>query len=271
MDELNQVQNGDELIIADTENLFDDFEATEDTPTEEAQEESSETVDTPVEPENPFSLRVKYNGEEQDLSEEDARTYAQKGMNYDHLKEKYDSLYERVNRLASLNDMNVDDYMGRLDDTQMDFMVNKEFRKLKEDHPNDSDELLQEIAQRRVEENLNRQIQKIEEQEQGEADARQAQVERDVELFFEEYPEFRNQGPEVLDPKVFDYIREKGYTLLEAYNKWAREQENLNKPELEAKEKVSRLNEENKKKSLGNTTNAGHIDRDDFLNGFFEE
>lgn len=271
-DELNQVQNGDELVITDSnENLFEGYEATDDTPVEEASYESNEPAEAEMEPtaENLFSLKVKYNGEEQDLNEEDARTYAQKGMNYDHLKEKYDNLYERVNRLATLNGMGVDDYMGRLDNTQFEFMVNKEFKKLKDDYPNDSDEVLQEIAQRRVNESIDLQKQMVEQELQSEADARQAEVQRSLELFFQEYPEFRDKGPEAVDPKVFEYVQN-GYTLLEAYNKWSREQENSNKPQIEARQKASQLNEANKRRSLGNTTNAGSVDTDDFLKGFSE-
>jgi hypothetical protein len=81
----------------------------------------------------------------------------------------------------------------------------------------------------------------------------------------EEYPEFKTKGPDALDPKVFEFVKQ-GYTLLEAYNKFQRM--NAQKSNAEANAKVNQLNEENKKKSLGNITNAGKTEADDFMNGF---
>jgi len=106
----------------------------------------------------------------------------------------------------------------------------------------------------------NNRQQAIEAQER-EASAHNEAVQREVDKFLSEYPEFKNKSPEELDPMVYEYVRG-GYTLLEAYNKWAAG--NVNKDV----EKTSRLNEENKKRSLGNTTNAGKAAADAFLSGF---
>lgn len=45
----------------------------------------SETISNEQEPENDFSLEIKYNGEAKTLSKEEAVSLAQKGMNYDHV------------------------------------------------------------------------------------------------------------------------------------------------------------------------------------------
>jgi len=47
------------------------------------------------------------------------------------MRDKYNNLYDNINRLASLNNMSVEDYLNRLDSTQTDYMVNQEFDKLK--------------------------------------------------------------------------------------------------------------------------------------------
>ena len=266
MTELNQVQDsitndatpneeGELFIDTDNEGLFDDY-TEEETPTESVESETIEKTDST---ESPFGLKIKYNGEEMNLNEEEARTLAQKGMNYDRF-------YEPIERLARMNGMTVGDYLNRLNDTQIQYEVSKEVQNLRENPKYDgvSDEVLEEIANSHVMENINLQDRNFEEQIRGEADAQQAKVQRDIDLFMEEYPEFKDKGPDALDPKVYDYVR-KGYTLLEAYNKWSREQVN---PQQLAKQKSAKLNEENKKRSLGNTTNAGKVEADDFLNGF---
>lgn len=273
---MNEENNVVETI--ESENLFEDSES----PSEESVDETAtdavdETIDSnesndlnesnePTEPteeveDNPF-LKVKFNGEELSFDEETSRTLAQKGLNYDRF-------YAPLERLARLNGMDVGDYIAKLNDTQVQFEVSKEMDNLRNDpkYEGVSDEVLEEIAHNHVVENIGKQDRSYEEQRQGEADAEQARVQRDIDMFMEEYPEFKNKGPEALDKKVFDYVK-KGYTLLEAYNKWSREQTNAKKPQIEAKQKSAIQNEENRKRSLGNTTNAGNADADDFLSGF---
>ena len=280
-EELNQVQENtvtesdnifdDSTSVEENEGLFDDYES-EDTPVETTEEsEDTEVEEVPQQDdggapqENPFGLKIKYNGEEQVLDEETARTLAQKGMNYDRF-------YEPIERLARMNGMSVGDYLNRLNDTQIQYEVSKEIDALRENPRYDgvSDEVLEEIATNHVMENIGNQDRRYEQEMQSQADARQAEVERSLELFFQEYPEFRDKGPDAVDPKVFEYVKN-GYTLLEAYNKWSREQEIINRPKIEAKQKTSQLNEANKKKSLGNTTNAGSTEADDFLSGLFSD
>ena len=244
----------DENQILEEENIFDDFEPEETPAEEEKPEPVEETVETPVEP-TPY-LKVKYNGEEKDLTEDEARTYAQKGMNYDRF-------YGPLERLARLNEMSVDGYLNQLNETQFNYEVSKEIENMKSDpkYENVSDEVLQEIASSRITESLNLRDKNYEEQSKKEADAESERINRDVEKFLNEYPEFRDKGPEeVLNDKIREYVSQ-GYTLLEAYNKWSREN---------PAEKVSKLNEENKKRSLGNTTSVGSADTDDFLSGFLK-
>ena len=258
------------------EGLFDDYvpeETTEGT-TEEITEtepttESTETVETPTEettnteePVETSFLRVKFNGEERELNEEEARTFAQKGMNYDRF-------YEPIERLARLNNMTVGEYVNQLNDTQVQYEISKEMDSMREDpkYANIDDSVLEEIASARVNQNMGERDRSYESQIKEQADAQQAQAQKEIDKFMEEYPEFRNKGPEALDPKVFDFVKQ-GYTLLEAYNKFQRE--TSNKVQAEAKAKAQQLNEDNKRKALGNTSNAGEVEKDAFLSGFLE-
>jgi len=241
--ESNQIQ--DENVFSDVteeENLFEDVEEETAEPTEETEAE-----------ETPKSfLRVKYNGEEKELNEEDARTYAQKGMNYDRI-------YEPLERLARANNMTVGDYLNQLDNTQKQYEISQEIDAMREDsrYEGVSDEILEEIATSRVNEKNNIRIQDYEQQRQAEAQAEQETVQRDVNHFLNEYPQFRGK-PNDIDPKVYEYVAE-GYTLLEAYEKFLRQSPSA---------KTAKQNEENKRRSLGNTSNAGKVETDDFLSGF---
>ena len=71
----------------------------------------SETISNGQEPENDFSLEIKYNGEAKTLSKEEAVSLAQKGMNYDHVYNELlslrqsgdDASYERKTNAPSEN------------------------------------------------------------------------------------------------------------------------------------------------------------------------
>lgn len=252
---LNQEQNVIADEIADEDLFSDAEETTETTENEETVDETTEPT-TKVEEPKPFSLHVKYNGEEKDLGEDEARTLAQKGMNYD-------KVYEPLQKLARLNGMEVGEYLNTLSDTQTAYEVDKELSSLKEKYPDTPEEVLNELAQKRVMENQNLQFKKFEDEAKGNEDALKAEIERQVNVFKKEYPELE---PDKLDAGVYEYVKQ-GYSLLEAYNKWNKVQEENNKPIIDAKQKVDKLNEENKKKSLGNTTNAGGDEPNDFFSG----
>lgn len=244
--ELDQVQD----VFSDAteeENLFADVDDTpvEPTETEVQQEETPKAF-----------LKVNYMGEEKDLNEDETRTYAQKGMDYDRIHE----VYKPIEQLARKNNMSVEEYVNQLNTTQREYELSMEMDRLRQDpkYENVSDEVLEELAKSRITENAEIQNKKIEEEQKAQADAREEMIRRDVETFVKEYPQFAGEGQKNLDDKVFDYVRQ-GYTLLEAYEKYQRES---------SQAKISRQNEENKKRSLGNTTNAGKVETDDFLSGF---
>lgn len=246
------------------ENLFDDVDEIPDSDVEADSEPAEETAEETVETtEEPKGLTVKFNGEERTLTEDEARVLAQKGMNYDRF-------YEPLERLARMNNMNVGDYINQLNDTQVQYEVETEMDSLREDpkYEGVDDEILKEIAESRVKDIMGKRDQYYVDQAKQQADAQQERAQRDIEHFFEEYPEFRDKGPDAIDPKVFEFVQQ-GYTLLEAYNKFQRM--NAANSQAEQKAKVSKLNEENKKKSLGNTSNAGDVNSDDFLSGFLRE
>ena len=110
------------------EGLFDDYvpeETAEETVSEEPAEEPT-TEEAPVEELPKSFLNIKFNGEEKSLTEEEARTLAQKGMNYDRF-------YEPIERLARMNNMSVGDYVNQLNDTQFQYELSKQMDEVRED------------------------------------------------------------------------------------------------------------------------------------------
>ena len=264
MEDLNEALNQEQTTAVEDDGsdfFFDAPEETTEETSEPAEVEDVETVEEtsePVEPtEKPFSLKVRFNQEDRELTENEARELAQKGMNYDRI-------YEPLERLARLNNMQVGEFLNSLNDIQFEAEVSKEMDALSQKYPDTSEEVLRQLAEKTVNETINRKDTEFTASRQEQANAQSDEIHRQVEMFRQEYP---NVDTEHIDKAVFDYVRQ-GYTLLEAYHKWERKEAERNRPVEEQKAKISRMNEANKVKSIGNTTNAEEASGEDaFFDG----
>ena len=142
--------------------------------------------------------------------------------------------------------------------------INKEIKSLKEQYPDTNEEVLKELAEQRETSRFNENEKNAMVKEQEVASAQDQEIRRQLKIFKQEYP---NLEPDKLDKSVYDLVRN-GYTLLEAYNKWVAIEKEKSKPQEEAKVKASELNNQNEKKSYGDTTSVGDPSEDDFLSGW---
>lgn len=84
-----------------------------------AQEEDTSGADTQEIMNEAFALNVKYNGVEQTLSKDEARVFAQKGMNYDHVMQELTQLRSApeiaiVGELARKAGMSKEDFLNHI-------------------------------------------------------------------------------------------------------------------------------------------------------------
>ena len=285
-EELNQVQddmttNSNESVVED-DDLFGDYDASlneeipsdfddegnqtsEEVPTQENEGNTQQVVSSH---ENTPFLKVKYNKEEKDLTQEEAITYAQKGMNYDNILGKYNALKEQegtlseLSKLAERANMSTNDLLTYLGNQWAEHELDNEVNALKEKYPQSDESLLIELAKSHIASRTNLASQ----QKQETANARKQEISRQLDIFSKRYPDVDAQS---LDPKVYQLMKD-NYTLLEAYETVQAEVRAEEEKKKESLEKISKQNEENKKKSLGNTNNAGYDEsNDDFLSGLF--
>lgn len=105
-DETNKTE---EQEIEFPENLFGDDEPE----TDETADGGNHTADTEEKSE---TLRIKYNGEERDITLDEARVLAQKGMNYDHVLAERDTKYKReldfLDRVAAERGLTREQYIA---------------------------------------------------------------------------------------------------------------------------------------------------------------
>lgn len=240
--------------LTNEEGLFDDYSESEVNVEEPMAEETTEVIEKPEEtPTSESFLDITYNKETKSLSKEEAKTLAQKGMNYDKMLERYAPIEE----LARLNGMDVNTFINSLNETQRQFELDKELRTLKQQFPDTDETVLKELAQSRAEGHVAKQREQFQKEQNEQVDAQEQQIRRDLDLFKREFPDVDYTN---LPNEVYDNVRN-GLPLLSAYYKYLRTKES-------AELKVNKINEANKEKSLGATTNAGSGTHDAFLDGF---
>lgn len=240
----------------------------EEIPIEEKVEVKEEKVETDVpqdskdeQVQSPF-MTIKYNKESKDLTQEEAITLAQKGMNYDHILEQYNAVKDNeesikeLRRVAQANNMSVGDLVKGLTDLQSKLELDKEIEALREQYPNSDDALLTELAQSHLSTKAN-----IVSKQKEEAAAKiKQEISEDIDRLKAIRP---NIDPSKLDPEVYSMVKNKGFRLTEAYLTWESTKRDEIDKQKEESLKAERLNMENKKKSLGSTSSVGDATVDD--------
>lgn len=202
---------------------------------EEASEQAENTAQT--EPET-FTLKVL--GEERTVGKDEVITLAQKGADYDRLKDRNGEYEAFFKELAEDQGVDVKDV---IDNTRAAIMARKEG-------------IDQSIALEKVRlANERRQLEAERKQAQDSAasaknasDAK-AKRENDVKEFMSVYGDIK---PADIPKEVWADVN-KGMTLLTAYTKYENK-------ELKAKLEAEKQNEKNKKRATGSQTSAGKTD-----------
>ena len=253
--------------LIDNEQMFDDVEINEETHEEPTEpQETTETVE-------PF-LSVRYDKNDVPLTREEAITLAQKGMNYGRLEEKlnhanqnYQDLHSKLENYASTMGLDYDTYLSRLDQLNVAYVAKGELENIKKEYPDIQDEkLLNDLANARALTKINQLGQMRKEEVKRTKDLEQEKIGRMIDNFSERYPDV---DVTKLDPRVYELMDTKGYTLLEAYGTWAYERSLEDSKAKEAQRLADEKNAKNKGKTYGDLTTS-EIDDDPFLMGLNE-
>lgn len=275
----NEVLNQEQTTSED-EGFFDDItdEEIDDLPVEDETEANDKQAEE--QPQTDDFLDIRYNKENVRLNREQAIEYAQKGMNYDKLNERFTGLNSKIEKLARDNGLTADEFLDRLEQTQWSYEVSKEMDALKEQYPIDEEaedyeakvQLLQELAEARTSQRLGDVQMQRQHQLEEQQNALRQQAQGDVQKLFSLYPELAQGGnPMANIPREVLELANETHDLTYAYSLWRNKQAEMNRPAIEAKQKAQELNSRNQSRSYGSTTNAGNTKQDDFLAGWNEE
>lgn len=260
MEELNQVQETTDDGLFDDEELLEEIDDSKDE-TEETNDLNQDNPDEEHTSTSPF-LKIRYNKEDLDLSQEQAIELAQKGMNYDKLTERYTNQSKTLNdieQLAMANGMSLEEFVSNLGNIQVNILAKQELEQLKGKYPNADEELLKEMANSRAKEKLN--LQKLNQAKSNleKQDSQKQALNQQLQRFEKRYP---NIDASKLDAEVYELMQD-GYTLLEAY-------EEVQTIKNQQTKQIEEKNQANKSKSLGSTSNVETKIKDDFLSGFLD-
>lgn len=253
------------------EDMFlDEPEATEETTSEEPEVEETQPepeTNPETKPEPPAqTLKIKYNGKDQEITMEQAVELAQKGMNYDKVLNERNGLRvdarasELIHRLAEESGMDIEEYVAFVEDQQKTMLLQREIEAINEKYPDMPQEAVRELAKSRAaeKERKNAETAAARKKEQDEA-ARKPWMD-----FLREFPEYKDELPN----DVVAYI-EKGSSPVEAMLRFKLDEQEAKYKELEQKLNVQEQNEKTKKQSVGSVeSTATKPATDAFLAGF---
>lgn len=268
MEELtNQTVESTETASDDLD-WFGDVEV--DTP-DEPTEQPEQTVEAP----EPTSfMTIKYNGEDKALSQEEAITMAQKGMNYDKVfgeLQTYRQHFKNADDMKILIDMansaglDVPAYLQRMQGFQNNAMIQNIAEQLKERYPDAPDGLIQEMATAQFEKQTSDKRQQKIDTETAKQKAARENLLNQINALESEYPDVDiNHLPNEVIEKA-----QRGESLLSAYRayelKQLKDQITTYTNEINALKK----NQTNRQKTTGSLTGKGGNDTTDaFLDGF---
>lgn len=250
-------------IVTDEEATVDIEESEEATEEESNEpEETKEFSDNNTSPENE-TFEIKVNGESKTLTRDEIISQAQKGADYDRVKEErdrfkesykeYGETYETLKQLAEASNMNLKDYLSEI-------KKNIEEAKISD--------IAQGFASKGIDEDVALQMAKLQyerdltqnqlngiKNRQAEQEDMQAAVN---EAFNTDVKRLEADGVKVTDELInsLNPYFEKGLTLVEAY-----QQKQID--DLKKQIETQKLNQKNKQRSAGSVKSQAAINADD--------
>lgn len=237
---------------------------------EDSKPEETDTTNKEATDNKPF-LKIKYNKEDKELSQEEAITLAQKGMNYDHLQNKVDEMSKINNRLeeqAKLNGMSVVEYLDSLDKVQEEFEYNKALEETKAKYPEADENLIKELVENKIAASRkDKELSKVNEKTKIAEDNRKS-LQQQIDKFLDIHSDIKVDDLEKILTDDMYKLMDQGYTLTEAYDKVKGKEALSNSSKQQEQAKVDQKKEDNKAKSLGNLNNSGDAGKDEMMEAF---
>ena len=249
-----------------TEDDSFELEEVNESPDEETVEEPASEETEPTQETDDNFLQIRYNGQDQFLTREQATTLAQKGMNYDKISQKLQEALDNpalkvIESNARKANMSVSDYVNRMAQFQDTLNIQQIANDFKAQNPDVSDAVAKQYANEVYKNQL---AQMAKEQADREAQASQAEQDalvKEVKAFQSRFPDVDIQN---LPNEVVDDIND-GTPLMEAWLSYENRQ-------LRNRLTNSNTNAKNKASAVGNVAEntSANTGTDPFLQGLLD-
>jgi hypothetical protein len=261
-------EDGDESDDSDEEDDTDDSEE-DDADVDDEGEEGNTDAD------NTFTIKV--NKEERKVSLEEMTTLAQKGADYDRVKEQNTKHQQTISDLQSKlegfssnqNVLDILDTIAKRSNLTMDQLAESLYINFRKNGGASEDAAREELKSAKLEKELNSYKAKQTQQQEKETDA-ETRAKRDLEEFGREYPDVE-LSEELVEKLVPDI--QKGMSLAASYRKYEKAQDAARIADLERKIAAKAQNDKNKKRSPGSQKDSGgrksKSDYDEFERALF--
>lgn len=242
-------------------------ENSEDENTDDSEENGADgesgATDANQNTDTPQTFTIKVNKEEKNVTLEEMTALAQKGADYDRVKEQYrqgqqtiQDLTAKLDGMASHQEaIDILNLLAEKTGTSVDALAKtlyRNFRKSGGASEETADLELENARLKKSQDAANAQA--AQQQEQEQADTAEARAQRDIEEFQREYPDV--ELSEELVDKLTDDISN-GMSLTAAYRKLERSQEKERIAELERQLAAEKQNNKNKRNSPGSQKDSG--------------
>ena len=207
------------------------------------------------------TFTIKVNKEERKVTLEEMTTLAQKGADYDRVKEQNTKHQQTIADLQSKlegvsSQQAVLDILGSIaqrSNSTLEQLAESLYVNFRKSAGASEDVAREELKSAKLEKELNSYKAKQTQQQEQETDA-EARAKRDLEDFAREYPEVE-LTEELVDKLVPDI--QNGMTLSAAYRKYEKAQDSARIAELERQLAAKAQNDKNKKRSPGSQRDSG--------------
>lgn len=227
-------------------------------------------------PEKQFTLKV--NKEEKTVTRDEVVKLAQKGLDYDRVKERLEAQQSQLERLNELEQKVSEqtDVVRVLEDIAAsaslsvpDLLTQFRINRYKQEG------LTEDAAKERVaREDVEKKLQAYEQAQNKRKETEQSsqtRAKREIAEFQRKYPDV-SLSKEVLDQLSADIVGDKTMTLTEAYQKWQNAEKDKEIRELQEKLAAEQQNKKNRSSSPGSQSDSGskktRSEYDNFMAGF---
>lgn len=261
--ETDDTEDGDVIDDSADDEDSEPAEETEEDKTEEENsgdpdEDTEKTEDDPQKDSEQQTFTIKVNKEEKTVTLDEMTALAQKGADYDRVKENYtksqqnvQELQEKLNALtAHQSALDILAIVAEQSGASIDQLAESIYVNLRKNAGISEGEAKGELKSARLEKELNSyKTQKS--QPEDDADSR---AKRDMEEFQKEYPDVQLTG-ELIKSLTADI--QNGMSLSAAYRKFERQQSAAKIADLERRLAAKAQNDKNKKQSPGSQKDSG--------------